>query len=150
MVVIVRLNLTYKEDIMKKIVTIGEYLIDMMPTLDGYKPKPGGAPMNVAVAIHRLNGHVLPIAQVGNDFFGQMRKDTLVQEGFKLISSGASAILIKRGLEKACDALVKELYAQSSPLQEEDDVAHLAAASASGDQEIGKIKCSFLERRKTA
>lgn len=69
---------------MKKIVTIGEYLIDMMPTLDGYQPKPGGAPMNVAVAIHRLNGHVLPIAQVGNDLFGHMLKDILVQEGIDI------------------------------------------------------------------
>lgn len=71
---------------MKKIVTIGEYLIDMMPTLDGYQPKPGGAPMNVAVAIHRLNGRVLPIAQVGNDLFGQMLKETLVQEGMDISS----------------------------------------------------------------
>jgi fructokinase len=66
---------------MKKIVTIGEYLIDMMPIDHGFQPKPGGAPMNVAVAIHRLNGHVTPIAQVGHDLFGRMLKDTLVQEG---------------------------------------------------------------------
>lgn len=69
---------------MKKIVTIGEYLIDMMPIDNGFQPKPGGAPMNVAVAIHRLNGDVLPIAQVGNDFFGNMLKETLVQEGIDI------------------------------------------------------------------
>lgn len=69
---------------MKKIVTIGEYLIDMMPIENGFQPKPGGAPMNVAVAIHRLNGDVLPIAQVGNDLFGTMLKETLVQEGIDI------------------------------------------------------------------
>lgn len=72
--------------------------------------------------------------------------DTLIQEGFKCISAGACAVLIKKGLEKGCDALVKELYAQSSPLQEEDDVAYLATASASGDQEVGKILSDALKK----
>lgn len=69
---------------MKKIITIGEYLIDMMPYEQGFQPKPGGAPMNVAVAIHRLNGDVTPIAQVGDDIFGHMLKNTLVQEGMNV------------------------------------------------------------------
>ncbi len=55
---------------MKKIVTIGEYLVDMIPVNNMYQPKPGGAPMNVAIAIHRLQGKIVPLAQVGNDFFG--------------------------------------------------------------------------------
>ena len=66
---------------MKKIITIGEYLIDMMPIEHGFQPKPGGAPMNVSVAIHRLKGHVLPFAQVGADMFGQVLKETLIKEG---------------------------------------------------------------------
>jgi fructokinase len=66
---------------MKTIITIGEYLVDMMPIENGFQPKPGGAPMNVAVAIHRLNGHVIPMAQVGNDMFGNMLKEVCLNEG---------------------------------------------------------------------
>lgn len=66
---------------MKKIVTIGEYLVDMIQINNMYQPKPGGAPMNVAITIHRLQGKIVPLAQVGNDFFGKLLKDALVQEG---------------------------------------------------------------------
>ena len=66
---------------MKKIATIGEYLVDMIPINNAYQPTPGGAPMNVAIAIQRLNGNVIPLAQVGKDFFGKMLKDALVDEG---------------------------------------------------------------------
>lgn len=66
---------------MKTIITIGEYLVDMMPIDNGFQPKPGGAPMNVAVAIHRLHGNVIPMAQVGNDMFGHMLKEVCLKEG---------------------------------------------------------------------
>ena len=66
---------------MKKIATIGEYLVDMIPINKTYQPTPGGAPMNVAIAIQRLNGNVIPLAQVGKDFFGKMLKDALIDEG---------------------------------------------------------------------
>ena len=66
---------------MKKIATIGEYLVDMIPINNAYQPTPGGAPMNVAIAIQRLNGNVIPLAQVGKDFFGKMLKDALIDEG---------------------------------------------------------------------
>ncbi|MGB1097501.1 MAG: PfkB family carbohydrate kinase, partial [Acholeplasmataceae bacterium] len=66
---------------MKKIATIGEYLVDMIPINNAYQPTPGGAPMNVAIAIQRLNGNVIPLAQVGKDFFGKMLKDELIDEG---------------------------------------------------------------------
>jgi fructokinase len=65
---------------MKKIATIGEYLVDMIPINNAYQPTPGGAPMNVAIAIQRLNGNVIPLAQVGKDFFGKMLKDALIDE----------------------------------------------------------------------
>src|ERR1700737_3444635 len=64
---------------MKKILCIGEALIDMICTDKGkslsegqnFLKKPGGAPTNVAAAIASLGGMVELIAKVGNDPFGK-------------------------------------------------------------------------------
>jgi fructokinase len=64
---------------MKKILTIGEALIDMICTDKGstlsqgqhFLKKPGGAPTNVAAAIAALGGKVELIAKVGDDPFGR-------------------------------------------------------------------------------
>lgn len=64
---------------MKKILCIGEALIDMICTDKGkplsdaenFLKKPGGAPTNVAAAIAALGGQVALAAKVGNDPFGK-------------------------------------------------------------------------------
>ena len=64
---------------MKKILCIGEALIDMICTDKGkslsagnnFLKKPGGAPTNVAAAIAALGGKVELAAKVGNDPFGK-------------------------------------------------------------------------------
>src|SRR5476651_2111524 len=64
---------------MKKILCVGEALIDMICTDKGsslsegnhFLKKPGGAPTNVAAAIAALGGNVALAAKVGNDPFGK-------------------------------------------------------------------------------
>src|ERR1043165_5034743 len=64
---------------MKKILCIGEALIDMICTDKGsslsdgqhFLKKPGGAPTNVAAAIAALGGQVELAAKVGTDPFGK-------------------------------------------------------------------------------
>jgi fructokinase len=64
---------------MKKILCIGEALIDMICTDKGkslsdgqnFLKKPGGAPTNVAAAIAALGGSVELVAKVGTDPFGK-------------------------------------------------------------------------------
>jgi len=73
---------------MKKIISIGEYLIDMLPDVSGKALKdvhgfikmPGGAPVNVAVAIKRLGGNVDVMTQVGSDPFGLFLLEVLKKE----------------------------------------------------------------------
>ena len=70
---------------MKKILCIGEALIDMIctdkgkPLSDGehFLKKPGGAPTNVAAAIAALGGKVELAAKVGKDPFGQHLVDVM-------------------------------------------------------------------------
>jgi chaperonin GroEL len=62
---------------------------------------------------------------------------SLVQNGIKCIASGHSPILIKRGMDKAVDAVVKELEKSSQPIKNDKDLENIAMISASGDLEIG-------------
>ena len=71
------------------IVCLGELLIDMFPAEVGrslvevstFRPKPGGAPANVAVAAVRLGMHSAFIGKVGDDAFGHHLASILQQEG---------------------------------------------------------------------
>lgn len=74
---------------MKKILCIGEALIDMICTDKGkalsegeyFLKKPGGAPTNVAAAIAALGGRVELAAKVGADPFGQYLIDVMQSFG---------------------------------------------------------------------
>jgi|SRR5690554_4257263 len=70
---------------MKKIITIGELLIDFIPLEKGIPLKevtqfikmPGGAPANVAATVAKLGGNSKFIGQVGEDAFGEYLIDVL-------------------------------------------------------------------------
>ena len=72
---------------MKKILCIGEALIDMICTDKGsslsdgnnFLKKAGGAPTNVAAAIAALGGNVELLAKVGTDPFGRHLIDTMLE-----------------------------------------------------------------------
>src|SRR4029077_1196571 len=74
---------------MKKILCIGEALIDMICTDTGktlsegqnFLKKPGGAPTNVAAAIAALGGSVELVAKVGADPFGRYLIDVMQSFG---------------------------------------------------------------------
>ena len=74
---------------MKKILCIGEALIDMICTDKGkslsegqnFLKKPGGAPTNVAAAIAALGGSVELAAKVGTDPFGKHLIDVMASFG---------------------------------------------------------------------
>jgi fructokinase len=71
------------------IVTLGEILIDMFPAeigrrladVSAFRPSPGGAPANVAVAARRLGADSAFIGKVGDDAFGELLIETLQREG---------------------------------------------------------------------
>jgi fructokinase len=71
------------------IVCLGELLVDMFPAelgrslteVSAFRPKPGGAPANVAVAAVRLGAQSAFIGKVGDEAFGHHLADVLRQEG---------------------------------------------------------------------
>jgi fructokinase len=71
------------------IVSLGELLVDMFPAelgrrmadVTAFRPKPGGAPANVAVAAARLGANAAFIGKVGEDAFGHHLGDVLKAQG---------------------------------------------------------------------
>jgi fructokinase len=72
-----------------QILCLGELLIDMFPAevgrgmteVSSFRPKPGGAPANAAVAAARLGAQSGFIGKVGEDIFGRYLEGVLKQEG---------------------------------------------------------------------
>lgn len=70
----------------------------------------------------------------------------MVDNGIKQIASGASPIGIKRGIDKAVEAITEELKKQSHPIKDQKEIESLATVSATGDKEIGKIIAEAMAR----
>lgn len=74
---------------MKKIISMGEALIDFIPAQKGCDLKDvqsftkacGGAPCNVAAAVSKLGGKSMMITQLGDDAFGDFIEETIAQAG---------------------------------------------------------------------
>ncbi|HEX4840159.1 MAG TPA: chaperonin GroEL [Rhabdochlamydiaceae bacterium] len=71
---------------------------------------------------------------------------SLVQNGLKNISSGASPISLKRGMDKALEAIVDELTALSIPIKNDKETKNIAVVSASGNEEIGTFISDAIKK----
>lgn len=63
----------------------------------------------------------------------------------KYLAAGASPVELKRGIDKAVTAIVKELAESSTTISSEEDVAHVATISANGDKTIGKLIATAVD-----
>ena len=70
---------------------------------------------------------------------------SLVTEGLKNVAAGANPMLIKRGIERACDAVVNAIKEQAREVKTKEDVANIAAISA-GDREIGNLIAEVMDK----
>ena len=72
--------------------------------------------------------------------------NAFVQEGIKHISAGASPTLMKRGMEKAVEAVVAEIDHQAIEVKSKVQTKNIATVSASGNDEIGTFIAKGFER----
>lgn len=64
----------------------------------------------------------------------------IVNEGLKNVTAGANPMHLKRGIEKAVEAVVNELKKRSKPVgSNKEDIAAVASISANNDREIGQL-----------
>jgi chaperonin GroEL len=69
----------------------------------------------------------------------------MITEGFKNITAGADPMAIKRGIEKATDAIVNELKRLSTEVSEKEQIAQVGTITAV-DKEIGNLIADVMER----
>lgn len=77
---------------------------------------------------------------------GTLLLRALVENGVKFIAAGASPISIKRGIDKAVDAVVKEIEKIAIPIKNSTETLNIATVSASGNKEIGKWISDAMEK----
>ena len=72
--------------------------------------------------------------------------ESIYRKGLKYITAGANAISVKRGIDKAVDAIVAELKNISRKVGNEKEIEQVATISANGDSEIGKIIADAMQK----
>ena len=63
----------------------------------------------------------------------------ILQRAQKYLTAGVSPIEIKRGMDKACDAIADKLKEAAIPIRSEEDIRHIATISANNDSSIGQL-----------
>jgi len=69
----------------------------------------------------------------------------IVREGLKNVAAGANPMALKRGIEKAVDAVVENLKKQSTEVSGKEDIARVATIS-SREREIGDVIADAIEK----
>jgi len=70
----------------------------------------------------------------------------IFREGLKNVTAGANPMELKRGIDKAVEALVAELKSMSVPTSGKKDIAQVGTISANNDPEIGKLIAEAMEK----
>ena len=90
-------------------------------------------------------------AQKTNDIAGDgtttstLLAQVMTQNGMKKIEAGANPMILKKGIEKAVEAVVEELKKQSKKIKNHEEIAQVATISA-GDTEIGSKIAEALDK----
>ncbi|MEQ8317765.1 MAG: chaperonin GroEL [Phycisphaerales bacterium] len=72
--------------------------------------------------------------------------EAIYSEGLKNITAGANANEVKRGIEKAVDAIVAELHGMSKKVSSSKEIAQVGTCSANQDAEIGDIIAKAMDK----
>ncbi|MDX0601969.1 chaperonin GroEL [Sinorhizobium medicae] len=70
----------------------------------------------------------------------------IVREGAKAIASGMNPTDLKRGIDLAVDAVVKELKSNARKISQNSEIAQVGTISANGDTEIGRYLAEAMEK----
>jgi chaperonin GroEL len=71
---------------------------------------------------------------------------SIFREGLKSVTAGINPMAIKRGIDKAVEAVVEELKKLSVPCEGKKEIAQIGAISANNDKEIGDLIAKAMEK----
>lgn len=72
--------------------------------------------------------------------------EAIMREGLKNVAAGANPLAVKRGIDAAVEAAVKDIAAQSKPVKGSDDLRKVATVSANWDERIGELIAEAIEK----
>src|SRR3954467_6216268 len=70
----------------------------------------------------------------------------IFREGLKNVTAGANPMAIKRGIDKAVEAIVQELKKISVPTTGKKEIAQVGTISANNDKEIGNLIAEAMDK----
>ncbi|WP_322885370.1 chaperonin GroEL [Sinorhizobium medicae] len=70
----------------------------------------------------------------------------IVREGAKAVAAGMNPMDLKRGIDLAVEAIVRELRANARKVSKNAEIAQVATISANGDAEIGRYLAEAMEK----
>ncbi|WEX78535.1 chaperonin GroEL [Sinorhizobium numidicum] len=70
----------------------------------------------------------------------------IVKEGAKAVAAGMNPMDLKRGIDLAVEAIVKELKTHARKVSKNAEIAQVATISANGDAEIGRYLAEAMEK----
>src|SRR6187397_1762003 len=70
----------------------------------------------------------------------------IYREGSKLVAAGHNPMEIKRGIDKAVEAVVEALKKSAKQTKDPKEIAQVGTISANGDETIGKLLAEAMEK----
>ena len=70
----------------------------------------------------------------------------IYKEGLRNITAGANPVEVKRGMDKACEAIVEELKKLAREVAGKKEIAQVATISANSDEKIGNLIADAMEK----
>jgi len=72
--------------------------------------------------------------------------EAIYREGLKNVTAGANPMSLKRGIDKATEAVVAAIARQSKRVKEHTEISQVATISANGDTMIGSIIADAMDK----
>jgi len=72
--------------------------------------------------------------------------EAIYREGARLVAAGTNPMALKRGIDKAVDAVIKELSKISKPTKDQKEIAQVGTISANNDASIGNIIADAMSK----
>jgi chaperonin GroEL len=72
--------------------------------------------------------------------------EAIFEEGLKNVTAGANPVALRRGMERAVEAVVAELRKMSTPVKGRSDIAQVGAVASNNDTEIGDMIAEAMDK----
>ncbi|MGE4220973.1 MAG: TCP-1/cpn60 chaperonin family protein, partial [Alphaproteobacteria bacterium] len=95
---------------------------------------------------------VREVASKANDVAGDgtttatILAQAIVREGAKAVAAGMNPMDLKRGVDLAVEAVVKDLTKRSKQIKTSAEVAQVGTISANGDRDVGEMIAKAMEK----